>query len=82
MSWFYAARGFNAGILCDRAVRMKLFDREKADAPAGLELERLVSEREGAAFFNISVDTLKRVADRGRIRRIAISPRAPCLPTA
>jgi hypothetical protein len=51
------------------------FNREKADAPAGLELERPVSEREGTAFLNISVDTLKRLADRRRIRRIAISAR-------
>jgi hypothetical protein len=42
---------------------------------SSLELDRLVSEREGAQFLNISVDTLKRLADRGRIRRISISPR-------
>jgi hypothetical protein len=40
-----------------------------------LERERVVGEAEAARFLGVSPETVKRLADSGRLNRLQISPR-------
>jgi hypothetical protein len=53
---------------------IKHIDGEPAAFNA-LELERLLNEQAAAELLGISADTLRRMAMRGTIRRVTISPR-------